>query len=433
MTHRVVIVGGGAGGLELATRLGRTLGRKGQAQITLLDMRMTHLWKPLLHEIACGALDASEDELNYLAQASWNHFEFQLGRFSGIDRSAKYVEIEPLYGPDGEVLAESRRLPYDTLVLAVGSRTNDFGTPGAKDHCLFLDSPDEAIAFHQRMLRQYVGAQARGEVAHRLEIAIVGGGATGVELAAELRNASAQLAAYGLDNIAPGNLQVTLVEAGPRLLPALPEYVGTLVQQMLTRMGVRVLCGSAVRHVDAEGMQLADGSHVRAQLKVWAAGIKVPEYMAGIGGLESNRLNQLVVRSTLQTTLDDAVFALGDCAACPLEGSDGRTVPPRAQAAHQQAELLAISIAKRIQGKSPLPAYRYRDYGSLVSLSKSGAVGTLMGNRMGTLRVEGWLARMFYVSLYRMHQRALYGTRRMLLRMLGDRLGRGTVPRLKLH
>ncbi len=433
MSHRIVIVGGGAGGLELATRLGRKLGKSGAARIVLVDANLTHIWKPLLHEVAAGSLNSSEDELNYVAQAKWNSFEFQLGRMSGLNRAAKTITLAPPLDDDGQVLMPERQIAYDSLVLAVGSTTNDFGTPGAAEHCLFLDTREQAERFHRRMLSHYLRAHANeGEDGAQINIAIVGAGATGVELAAELHHAAQQLAAYGLNRIRPENMRITLIEAGPRVLPALPERIARPVHQTLEKLGVTVLTGAAVSEVRAEGLQTADGNFIPASLKVWAAGIRAPGFLKELDGLESNRINQLQVRPTLQTTLDDDVFAFGDCAACPQPGSDGRNVPPRAQAAHQQASLLAKSLRLKISGQ-PLPEYRYRDYGSLISLSSFSAVGNLMGNLTGSVMLEGWLARVFYVSLYRMHQMALYGPLRTLLLMLSDRIGRSTEPRLKLH
>ncbi len=227
-------------------------------------------------------------------------------------------------------------------------------------------------------------------------------------------------------------MRITLIEAGPRVLPALPERIGRPVHKTLEKLGVTVLTSAAVSKVTADGLHTAQGQVIAASLKVWAAGIRAPEFLQGLDGLESNRINQLQVRPTLQTTLDDNVFAFGDCAACPQLGSEGRNVPPRAQAAHQQASMLAKSLKLRIEGK-PLLEYRYRDYGSLISLSTFSAVGNLMGNLTGSVMLEGWLARMFYVSLYRMHQVALYGVTRTMLMMLSDRIGRSTEPRLKLH
>ncbi|AMB86760.1 NADH dehydrogenase [Pseudomonas agarici] len=433
MNHRIVIVGGGAGGLELATRLGKTLGKRGTASVVLVDANLTHIWKPLLHEVAAGSLNSSEDELNYVAQAKWNHFEFQLGRMSGLDRAGKKIQLAATYDENGVELLPARELGYDSLVIAVGSTTNDFGTQGAAQHCLFLDTRKQAERFHQQLLNHYLRAHAGNLDApeQMISVAIVGAGATGVELAAELHNAAHELAAYGLDRIKPENMHITLVEAGPRVLPALPERIGGPVHKTLEKLGVRVMTNASVSEVTAESLITADGQVIAASLKVWAAGIRAPGFLKDIDGLETNRINQLQVLPTLQTTRDENIFAFGDCAACPQPGSD-RNVPPRAQAAHQQASLLAKSLKLRIEGKT-LPEYRYTDYGSLISLSKFSAVGNLMGNLTGSVMLEGWLARMFYVSLYRMHQMALYGTFRTLMLMLGSRIGRGTDPRLKLH
>ena len=430
--HRIVIVGGGAGGLELVTRVGRTLGRRGRAQITLVDAHLTHIWKPLLHEVAAGSLDMAANELNYIAQAKWNHFEFQIGRLCALDRRRQLIHIAATTGEDGSILVPARTLGYDSLVIAIGSRTNDFGTAGAAQHCIFLDTPEQAQRFHRQLLGHYLGAHARPGARGAISVAIVGAGATGVELAAELHNAARELAAYGLKGIRPQDMHITLVEGNPKVLPALPERISTPVRQRLDELGVNVLLSARVTEVTAEGLKTADGKLIPATLKVWAAGIRAPAFLKDIDGLQTNHINQLMVRPTLQTTLDDNIFALGDCASCPAD--DGRTVPPRAQAAHQQASLLAKSLKLRLQGKETrLPEYHYRDYGSLVSLSRYSAVGNLMGSLMGSVKIEGWLARAFYVSLYRMHQVALYGVPRTMSLLVGDRVGRSTEPRLKLH
>jgi len=431
MTHRILIVGGGAGGLELATRLGKTHGKRGTAHITLVDANLTHIWKPLLHEVAAGSLNAHDDELNYVAQAKWNHFHFQLGRMSGLDRAARSVRLAPTLDGAGRQLVPERVLNYDTLVIAVGSTTNDFGTVGAAQHCLFLDTREQAERFHQQLLNHYLRAQALGVAGENIRVAIVGAGATGVELAAELHNAAHELAAYGLDRIQPHDMHITLIEAGPRVLPALPKRISDPVHRTLEKLGVTVMTNAAVSEVAAEHLKTRNGELIEASLKVWAAGIRAPSFLKDIDGLETNPINQLRVRPTLQTTLDDNIFAFGDCAACPQPGSE-QNVPPRAQAAHQQASMLVKSLQARLEGKA-LPTYVYKDYGSLVSLSRFSAVGNLMGKLTGSVTLEGWLARVFYASLYRMHQVALYGLVPTALLMLGNRLGRGTAPRLKLH
>jgi NADH dehydrogenase len=432
MSHRIVIVGGGAGGLELATRLGRSLGKCGRAEIVLVDERLTHVWKPLLHEVAAGSLDTARNEINYVAQAKRCHFQFQLGRLCSVNRSARTIELATVSHEDSEDAIRTRQLWFDTLVLAVGSVTNDFNTKGAAEHCTFLDTPTDASRFHRQLLGRYLAAHADENESARLEVAIIGAGATGVELAAEMRNSSLELAAYGLGNIRPENMRITLLDAGPRVLPALPEHIGLNAQTTLEKLGVTVMTSAPVTEVTADGLTTADGKEIAATLKVWAAGIKAPSFLKDLDGLDCNRMNQLLVRPTLQTIDDDNIFAIGDCAACPRGDGSGKMVPPRAQAAHQQAALLARSMKLRIQRKA-LPEYRYRDYGSLVSLSRFSAVGNLMGSLRRSVNVEGWLARLFYVSLYRMHQVAVIGLVRTGLSLLRDRIDRETEPRLKLH
>lgn len=144
MTHKIVVVGGGAGGLELATRLGNQFKGSDKASVTLVDGNLTHIWKPLLHEVAAGSLNATADELNYLAQAKWNHFSFQLGRVKDLNRSEKYLSREAVLDEDGKQVLAERTVSYDTLVIAVGSTSNDFGIQGAKEHCVFLDTLQQA-------------------------------------------------------------------------------------------------------------------------------------------------------------------------------------------------------------------------------------------------------------------------------------------------
>lgn len=430
--HHILIVGGGAGGLELATRLGRTLGKRKKARITLVDTRLTHIWKPLLHEVAAGSLNSTDNELNYLAQAKWNHFEFQLGRMSELDRQQRQIRLDATLDSQGKELVPARHISYDTLVIAVGSRSNDFGTPGAEQHCIFLDTPDSALYFHQRLLGEYLSAHASSSQDEQVQVAIVGAGATGVELAAELRHAAKMLSAYGLDHIRPENMHITLLEAGNKVLPALSDKIAQATHRELLNLGVNVRLGAAVSEVTDQGLHTRDGDFIPASLRVWAAGVRAPSFLTQLDGLETNRINQLQVHSTLQTTQDPAVFAMGDCAACPMEPGSERNVPPRAQSAHQQAAFLAKSLALQLAGK-PLPEFRYRDYGSLVSLSTHTAVGNVMGGVIRTVNLEGWMARMFYISLYRMHQKVLYGRFRTLLLMLSDRIGRRTHPKIKLH
>ncbi|RPJ47375.1 MAG: NAD(P)/FAD-dependent oxidoreductase [Betaproteobacteria bacterium] len=433
--HRIVIVGGGAGGLELATGLGDSVGRRGRAQVTLIDRSRTHLWKPLLHEVAAGSMDIDLHTLDYLAQARWHHFRFQLGSMAGLDRGRRVVRVAPTHDDEGRLLIGEREIPYDTLVIAVGSGTNDFGTPGAQQHAISLDTPAQAERFHTRLINACIRANAQGEALRpeQLQVAIIGAGATGVELAAELHHTTRELVAFGLDKIdAERDIRITLIEAGPRVLPALPERLSTATRDLLETLRVQVLTGARVTAVDRDGVLIADGRKIPAELTVWAAGIKAPDFLKDIAGLETNRLNQLVVTPQLQTTRDPDIFAMGDCAACAWPGH-AHNVPPRAQAAHQQATLLTATLRRRLAGKPP-HAFVYRDFGSLVSLGEYSTVGSLMGALIGgSLFIEGLFARFMYVSLYRMHLYALHGFAKAFFDSLARLITRRTEPRVKLH
>ncbi|WP_059020951.1 NAD(P)/FAD-dependent oxidoreductase [Vibrio coralliirubri] len=427
---KIIVVGGGAGGLELATKLGRTLGRKKRAQITLVDRKASHLWKPLLHEVATGSLDEGVDALSYRAHAKNHYFDFQMGSLNDIDRERKVIALSELTDEHGELLMPSRELEYDILVMALGSTSNDFNTPGVRDNCIFLDSPEQAHRFRTEMNNQFLKLHAKNGQG-TVDIAIVGAGATGVELSAELHNAVKELRTYGFGDLDSSKLNVNLVEAGERILPALPPRISSAAHSELTKLGVNVRTNTMVTQADSGGLTTKDGDKIPAQIMVWAAGIKAPDFMKDIGGLETNRINQLVVKNTLQTTLDDNIFAIGDLAQCTQ--ADGSFVPPRAQAAHQMASCAFSNIIAKLNGRD-LKDYIYKDKGSLVSLSRFSTVGSLMGNlTKGSMMVEGRIARVVYISLYRMHQMALHGLIKTSLMMLVGRINRVLRPNLKLH
>lgn len=430
---KILVVGGGAGGLELATSLGDTLGRRGKAEITLIDASRTHIWKPLLHEIAAGTADIGEHQLEYLAQARWHHFRFRLGHMENLDRVKQEVYVAPTCNDRGDEIIPRRIFPYDVLVTAVGSLSNDFGVTGVAEHCLFLDTAEQAQQFQKRLLETLLQMHTttKQSTTEPLHIAVVGGGATGVELTAQLHEVTRQLSAYGLDSIDPEqDIHLSLIEASSRILSPLPEKLSLAATQELSKLGVQIYTNERVVEVTPQGVRTSSGRFIKASVTVWAAGIKAPDFLAGLDGLETNSINQLQVFDTLQTTRDENIFALGDCAACPMPDGNG-TVPPRAQAAHQQASHLARQIRRRLKGKD-IRAYRYRDYGSLVTLGRYSTVGNLMGF-VGSMTVSGWIARMVYLSLYQMHQAALHGLLRSQLLLLASVLRRSVDPKIKLH
>jgi NADH:ubiquinone reductase (H+-translocating) len=434
--HRIVVVGGGAGGLELATRLGDTLGRRRLADIMLVDKSNTHLWKPLLHEIAAGSMDFAVHEMDFLAQAYWHHFRYRIGELIGLDRANRRIEIAAHIDAEGREVTQRHFIDYDTLVIAIGSLTSDFGTPGVREYAIALDTPEEAKRFHQRLVNSCIRAHMQSEPLRpeQLHVAVIGAGATGTELAAELHSATRQLVVYGLDRIdAKKDIQINLIEAADRILPALPPRLGDAALQLLEKLGVVVHTSARVAEVAESAVKLADGTIVPAELIVWSAGVRAPSVLANLDGLEVNRIGQLVVSTSLQTTRDPDIFAFGDCAACPWIGQDGKIVPPRAQAAHQQASHLVRQLKRRLAGEDLQP-WRYRDFGSLVSLGEYSTVGHLMGGFFGrNLWIEGLFARLMYRSLYKMHEIALHGLPTVALESLARWITRRSEPHVKLH
>jgi len=432
---RIVVVGGGAGGLELVTRLAGTLDR-GKHDILLVDRSRTHIWKPLLHEVATGALDAGLDELAYVDHAQKHRFRFLFGALDSVDRATQQITLAPIVDEVGREVAACHRVAYDYLVLALGSQANDFGTPGVARHCMMLDSRADADRFREHLL----ACISRVDRAHQsvpprralVKIAIVGAGATGVELAAELSGVARAARAHGLDAFAESWLKVTLIEAGPRILPALDERLSKAATDELHRLGIFVRTGLRIVAADAGGFLTSDREYISADLRLWVAGVKAPGLLASIDGLETNRAGQLIVLPTLQTTHDPMIFALGDCAAFIPAGAD-RPVPPRAQAAHQMASIVACNLRLATHDRA-MRRFVYHDHGSLVSLSRRHAIGSLaglVGRRK--LMVQGAIARTVYKSLYAKHLIAVYGAVKGLTMIALGTVNRVVRPRLKLH
>ena len=434
MAQEIVIVGGGAGGLVLAAKLAR----KRHAHVTLVDSSSTHLWKPLLHEVAAGSLNSNEGEIGYRAYARGHQFNFQLGKLSALDRNEQEITIDEVRDEQGEPYLPARTLHYHKLVIAIGSVTHDFGIAGVSEHCLFLDNRQQADRFHRALLQRCYAANAQTSPLSegQLHIAIAGAGATGVELAAELQYALPQVIDAGLDRLNfERDIKIHLVEAAPRILPGLPERISVATQTVLDQVGINTFTNARIRTATTSGFTTQDGPFIPAGLKVWAAGVKAPDLLSNLDGLETNNLNQLLVTSTLQTTRDENIFALGDCAACPIGPNETELAPPRAQAAYQQASFLAKTMIKVVAGHPA--SFSYRDNGSLINLSEHSAIGKLMGNLFGrasgSVFIEGWFARLAYASLYKTHLVSLHGVVRVALMSAANLLSRRTKPRLKLH
>ncbi|ACJ30684.1 Respiratory NADH dehydrogenase II [Shewanella piezotolerans WP3] len=427
---RIVIVGGGAGGLELATQLGRKLGKKKLAQIILVDKNRTHIWKPLLHEVATGSLDSDLDGVVYSAHAAKHGYQFQLGTFCGLSPEQKSISVAPITDDSGKVLLPERQIQFDKLVIAIGSVSNDFNTPGVKENCFFLDSHQQANRFHNALLDSFTRVHQSDSI-NELNIAIVGGGATGVELSAELYHVTDLLKVYGLSKMTAEKLNIHLIEAGPRILPALSERIAGSARHELSQLGVSVKENTRISEATSAGFVTAEGLLIEANLMLWAAGVKAPDFIKDMALFELNRANQIKVKATLKSTVNDDIYVIGDC--CAFEQADGSFVPPRAQSAHQMAQCAEKNIIKDMNAE-PLIEYVYVDHGSLVNLSRYSTVGSLMGNlTKSSMFVEGKIARFVYISLYRMHQKAIHGTFKTIALWLAEKLMRVVRPRMKLH
>lgn len=409
----IVIAGGGVAGLDLATRLGRTRGAR--RRVILVDSAPTHFWKPLLHSVAAGLIDPEHYHIDHARQAHESGFEFVYGEITGIDRSARTLSVRLRRPPATGSMAT---LHYDRLVLSFGSVTNFFAVPGAERHCLSLDSVAQAEAFRQRFLDACAAAGARRALVHGspdeplLDIAIVGAGPTGIELAAELRHTVDTLVRYRLSALgASRQVRIRILERGPHLLPGLDPSVSALAVRKLEELGIEICTDTAVAEVCEGALRAADGREFPATLTVWAAGVRGPD-LAISPALATNRSRQVLVDEHLQAVDDPRIHAMGDCCAL-LQPDLGKMIPPSAQAARQQAAFVFRQLT-RPAGSAPL-RFRYRDYGTLVTLGRSGTIGILLravGSR--DLRVRGAIASLMYRMSYERYVMSKVGCLRML-------------------
>lgn len=430
---RILVIGGGAGGLQLVSRLAKRLARKGLAEVVLVDEALSHVWKPSLHEYAAGT-KGSDVEISFLEHANRNGYSFRLGRFAGVDFSARLVRLDPVRDAEKALIAPAQEIGYDYLVFAIGSRSNDFGCKGVADHCWFLDTPAQARRLQSELLNLCLRFETGVFGAEKLDlnVCVVGGGATGVELSAELREATEQLGLHGIDKLrAPQSFNITLLEAGPRLLAALPEEIAQKVSEKLDGIEVEVRTGAMVSEVRKDAVILKDGTRLPSEMTIWAAGIKAPEVLNDPNAFPTGSLGRLRVAPTLQLEGHEDVFAMGDCAECEWQDMN-MALPPRAQVAAQQAHFLSNQLIRAIENRS-LEPFQYVDRGSLVSIANSSAVGAFMGKAFGTFTIEGWFARMSYRYLHFAHESAVQGWFRAGLRLLVSKAMKRIRPQLKLH
>jgi NADH dehydrogenase len=424
--REVIIVGGGAGGLELAASLGRRFGRS-VMNVTLVDCATAHLWKPRLHEVAAGLIGPGEDETSYLAVGRANNFRFRLGALTALDATSKTISISAVSDSEGHELLGERQLRYDVLILAFGSQVNDFGVPGVVEHCHMLDSGEEALTFQRRVLEQAI--RVSDGTLDRLRVGIVGAGATGVELAAELHHAIAAMHRFG--GLMPvGNLEITVVDMAARLIPNCDPATSEFAARMLKRLGISVRLNASVREATADGLVLKDGDIVPCELKVWASGVIGRPVATHLAGLKLDRSRRIVCDDHLRCEGVNDVYALGDCASV-RDPKTQRPLPATAQVAHQQASYLVRLLAPGSR-RDPGP-FAYKSRGTLVSFGKEPAAGEIPIASRSQVTFNGRVPKLLYMSLQLMHRAKLIGWTRALTLLVADRLRRVMAPPVKLH
>lgn len=398
-THSIVIVGGGAGGLELATALARGQGR----DVLLVDRHACHVWKPRLHEVAAGHGPGQVDEISYATLAEQWGFAFRQGELLDVLPDARMVRLAPVCDEDGHEIAPAESIGFQALVLAVGGVTPDLGVEGVAEHAFRLDDLVDAGRIFKTLSRGLLARVARGDSA-AFDVVIAGSGATGVELASHL------VEGHQCNTVAPRRdlpeVRVTMLEAMDGIMPGMADDVRANIRQRLEGQGVRIVTAAQVSRVTPGAVETEDGATHASDLTVWTTGTVGPEIASRIGALPTNDKRQWLVRRSLQSKASEAVFALGDCAV--IEESPA---PPTAQAASEQAAHLSRTIPAWLGGAAPEP-FEYRNRGTVLSLAEGGSVAKFKTGFSDDLMINGRLARAAYRGLYRQHQFRILGRSR---------------------
>ncbi len=386
MPHRVVILGGGFGGLYAAKAL-----RRAPVDVTLIDRRNFHLFQPLLYQVATGGLSPGEiaSPLRHVL-ARQKNARVWMGEAADLDAARRTLILK-----DGEV-------EYDSLIVATGSRHHYFGNPQWEEHAPGLKTIEDATAIRGRILAAFEHAEREPEPAKRkawLTFAIVGGGPTGVELAGTLGEIANDTLRHDFRSINPADAQILLVEGGPRVLASFPADLSRAAEEALIRLGVRTLLAK-VTGVDAEGVDVeirGSRSRISSRTVLWAAGVAASPFgkvLAERAGATLDRAGRVVLDPGLSIPGHPEIFVIGDLASVI---QDGNPLPGVAPVAMQQGSYAARAIEERLRGRTP-PPFRYFNKGNLATIGRAAAVADF-----GRIRFSGpiaWLAWLFIHLMY---------------------------------
>lgn len=366
----VVIVGAGFGGLACA----RKLRKSGSFRVTLIDRNPYQLFSPLLYQVATASLP--EDDIAFPVRTAYREVHFIRAEVTNIDTAGKVI-----------TLSNGKTLSYDDLILAVGSEGTTFGIPGVAEHTLQMKSVVDARAIRTSLLRNYESVEDGILPIESLNVVIVGGGPTGVELAGAVRELQGEIKRE-FEHLAP-KATVTLLEAGPRLLPSFQPSSSEHARKVLTKMGVNVRLDAAVVEATPTSIKLKDGTELVAGTRIWAAGVVAPPRWKVLGDTE--RGNRIKVNPFLQ--LNDSTWVVGDIAS--FAGADGRPLPMIAPVAIQQGRHVARQLIRRERGEG-FEEFTYRDKGQMATIGRRKAVVEVRP----WLRFSGTLAWLTWLALH---------------------------------
>ena len=397
--HRVVIVGGGFGGLQAAQKL-----KGAPVDITLIDRRNFHLFQPLTYQVATGAL--SPGEVAYPLRAVFKRARNVRVLLAEVERF-DLERREVILGPVGDLPA-AEPVPYDTLIVAGGSHYSYFGHDEWSAHAAEVKSLESALTVRRRILSAFEAAEIERDPERRdewLTFAVVGAGPTGVEMAGQIAELARDSLRRDFRSADPGSGRILLVEAADRVLTGFPESLSAKAERSLSRLGVTPVLGSTVVDVDETGITVedADGATQRipARTVVWAAGVTasgLAAKLAGLTGAEQDRAGRVTVEADLTLPGHPEVFALGDMVR--VRGHDGSaiTFPGVAPVAMQQGRYAAEAVRARLEGRTA-PPFAYRDKGNLATIGRAAAVADIKGLKLsGFLAWATWLVvHLFYL------------------------------------
>ena len=347
---KIVILGGGFGGLAAARAL------SGAADVTVVDRHNYQTFLPLLYQVSTAGLAADHVAYPIRGALRKTSVKFRLASPISIDHQTKEVKLD-----------SSENLKFDHLIVALGSVTADFGIAGVKEFSLGMKSVSEALTIRAEIMRRFEDL-CRLEDGSKFFVTVIGGGPTGVEMAGAISELIRGPLKLDQETVAK-NIQVTLVEAGPRLLPPFAPSLSARTKKDLEKLDVQVLLNSAVKELLDGKVILKDGTELPSQITIWAAGVKGSDAMKQLNlPVESNRV---AVEATMQVKNYPYLWALGDIAGA--KGQDGSPLPMVAPVAIQQGKFIAKQIKKVIEGKK-LDNFKYLDKGSMATIGRNKAV-----------------------------------------------------------